>query len=96
MRASDGGSADTHERLGAQRFLTLQQVADELNVTLSLVRAVIASGRLAAIQVGGRGQWRIERLKLEEYIADAYARTRNEIANGRFAVERDQPSTEVT
>ena len=91
MEVGDNASTGTYERLGQQRFLTLQQVAEDLTVTLSLVRALIASGRLPATQVGGRGQWRIERSKLEDYIAEAYARTRNEIANGRFAAERDLP-----
>ncbi|MHA7191964.1 helix-turn-helix domain-containing protein [Arthrobacter sp. MDT2-16] len=42
------------------RFFTLQQVADELNTKHGTVRALIASGELPAIQIGGRGQWRIE------------------------------------
>ncbi|MEG9247848.1 helix-turn-helix domain-containing protein [Arthrobacter sp. Soc17.1.1.1] len=62
------------------RFLTLQQVADELNTKHSTVRALIQSGELPAIQIGGRGQWRIERAKLEDYIAGAYVRARVDIA----------------
>lgn len=34
------------------RFLTIEQVADELNVKPPLVRALIKSGELRAIQVG--------------------------------------------
>lgn len=96
MAKDDGESAGAHEGAAPQRFLTVQQTADELSATPSLVRALISSGSLPATQVGGRGQWRIERSKFEDYIADAYARTRNEIANGRFTVERDQPPTEAT
>lgn len=33
------------------------------------------SGDLPAIQVGGRNQWRIERVKLEEYVAWMYNET---------------------
>jgi prophage regulatory protein len=62
------------------RFLTLQQVTDELNTKHSTVRALIQSGELPAIQIGGRGQWRIERAKLEDYIAGAYVRARVDIA----------------
>ncbi|MHA7284625.1 hypothetical protein [Arthrobacter sp. TMS2-4] len=29
-----------------------------------------------------RGQWRVERIKLEEYITAAYARARTDIARG--------------
>lgn len=58
------------------RFLTLQQVAEELNTKASTIRGLIQSGELLALQIGGRGQWRIERTKLEDYIANAYARAR--------------------
>jgi hypothetical protein len=36
---------------------------------------LVRSGDLPAIQVGGRGQWRIERSKLEEYISRMYEQT---------------------
>ena len=64
------------------RFLTLQQVADELNTKHNTIRALIASGDLPAIQIGGRGQWRIERAMLEDYISAAYAKARTDIAKG--------------
>ncbi|MDN5617116.1 MAG: helix-turn-helix domain-containing protein [Kocuria sp.] len=59
----------------AQRFLTLVDVAEILNVSVSQSRAMVRSGELPAIQVGGRGQWRVERAVLEEYIAEAYRRS---------------------
>ncbi len=71
------------------RFLTLQQVADELNTKHSTVRALIASGELPAIQIGGRGQWRIERSKIEDYVAAAYARARTDIARGSLDADVD-------
>ena len=57
------------------RFMTMQDVADELTVSLSQVYHMVRSGELPAIKIGGRGQWRIERVKLEEYIADKYTET---------------------
>jgi hypothetical protein len=36
---------------------------------------MVRSGELPAIKVGGRGQWRIERTRLEEYIDGKYAET---------------------
>ena len=33
------------------------------------------SGDLKGIQIGGRNQWRVERIKLEEYIDEAYRKT---------------------
>ena len=57
------------------RFLLLSDVAAELNVSDSQVYHMVRSGELPAIKVGGRGQWRVERTKLEEYIRLKYAET---------------------
>jgi excisionase family DNA binding protein len=57
------------------RFLTLADVAEVLNVTVRQVYALVRSGDLRGIQIGGRGQWRIESSELEDYIQRQYART---------------------
>jgi excisionase family DNA binding protein len=57
------------------RFLLLSEVAAELNVSDSQVYHMVRSGELPAIKIGGRGQWRVERAKLEEYIDRKYAET---------------------
>ena len=54
------------------RFLTMKQVAEELAISDAQVYALVRNRELSAIKVGGRGQWRIERAKLEEYIQRAY------------------------
>ncbi len=59
----------------ARHFLTLADVADILNISISQTRALVRSGELPAIQIGGRGQWRIERSVLEDYIAEGYRKT---------------------
>ena len=59
----------------AVRFLQMSDVAEELSVSLSQVYHMLRSGELPAIKVGGRGQWRIERARLEEYIERKYAET---------------------
>jgi excisionase family DNA binding protein len=56
------------------RFLTLADVAEVLNVTVRQVYALVRSGELRGIQIGGRGQWRIENDQLENYISRQYAR----------------------
>ncbi len=56
------------------RFLTLVDVSEVLNVTVSQARALVHSGDLRGIQIGGRGQWRVERVELEDYIQRQYAR----------------------
>lgn len=63
------------------RFLRLEDVAEELNVKLPQVRALVKSGELPAIQIGGRGMWRVERVALENYIQERYAQSREDIAN---------------
>lgn len=59
--------------MAEQRFLTLTDVSEILNISLSQTRALIKSGELKAIQIGGRNQWRVEISKLDEYIASRYA-----------------------
>lgn len=56
------------------RFHTLADVAEILNVTVRQVYALVRSGELRGIQIGGRNQWRVERDQLEAYIERQYAR----------------------
>lgn len=68
--------------MAQQRFLTLADVSDILSVSVSQARAMVRSGELPAIQVGGRGQWRVETEKLEEYIQRGYERTERAVREG--------------
>lgn len=63
------------------RFLTLADVAEVLNTSMAQVYALVRRGELEAIRIGGRGQWRVEATKLEEYIQRAYADTKEHIAS---------------
>jgi excisionase family DNA binding protein len=67
--------------MASDRFLTLADVADILNISASQTYALVRSGELQGIQIGGRGHWRVERSKLEEYIAGAYERTAASLAD---------------
>lgn len=58
------------------RFLTLVDVAEVLNISTSQAYALVRNKELDAIKVGGRGQWRVERARLEDYIARMYTQTR--------------------
>lgn len=62
------------------RFLTLTDVAETLNVSLAQAKALVRSGELAGIKLGGRGIWRVEDTALEDYIQRMYAETRDAIA----------------
>ena len=70
MTATDNPSA------GLGRFLTLVDVAEVLNISASQAYALVRTGELPAIKVGGNGHWRVERDVLELYIADKYEENR--------------------
>lgn len=72
-----------------RRFLTVEQVAEELNVGLPLVRGLLKTGELRGIQVGGRGAWRVGIHDLEDYIAQAYRITAARIAAGELSEEEN-------
>jgi len=67
-----------------KRFLLLSDVAEVLNISAAQAYALVRNGDLAAIKVGGRGQWRVEAHVLETYIQDAYARTREFVSSHPF------------
>ena len=60
----------------APRFLTLDDVAEILNVSWSQAYALVRRRELIAIQIGGRGQWRVEVDELERFIQQKYAEAR--------------------
>jgi len=62
------------------RFLTLSDVAEMLNVAPAQVYTLVRSGELQAIKIGARGQWRVENRLLENYIATLYAATAEFVA----------------
>ncbi|WNM23859.1 helix-turn-helix domain-containing protein [Demequina capsici] len=64
-----------------QRFLTLAEVQEILSISSPQAYALVRTGELPAIQVGGRGQWRVEATELEAYIARQYEATRARIAS---------------
>ena len=66
------------------RFLTLADVAEVLNTSSAQVYALVRRGELPAIKIGGRGQWRVEASKLEEYIQRQYDETRQFVESHPF------------
>lgn len=75
------------------RFLTLADVAEVLSISLSQARALVRSGELRALQVGGRHQWRVEDAELEAYIQRMYAATAQRIEAGLVEDEEDASAT---
>lgn len=73
----------------ASRFLTLADVAETLNISAAQTYALVRSGDLPAIKIGGRGQWRVEATALEEFIARKYVQTREFVKSHPFGPEDD-------
>jgi excisionase family DNA binding protein len=68
-----------------RRFLTLQDVADSLNVSASQAYALVRHGELRAVKLGGRGQWRVEESELDAFIERAYQATEQYISTHPFS-----------
>jgi len=71
------------------RFLTLTDVAEVLNISSAQTYALVRSGTLRAIKVGGRGQWRVESNELEAYISRCYEETAQLVSTGALADDDD-------
>lgn len=61
----------------AKRFIPLTEVSEILDISSAQAYALVRSGELPAIKVGGRGQWRVETTALEDYIQRMYSQTRD-------------------
>lgn len=64
----------------ARRFVSLDHVEAVLSISRSQAYALVRTGALRAIRVGGRGQWRVELTELEAYIERAYEAAADAIA----------------
>ena len=71
------------------RFLQLSDVAEILNISAAQTYALVRSGELPAIKIGGRGQWRVEGTELENYIQRCYSQTRSCVASHPLGVRDD-------
>lgn len=69
----------------AQRFLLLTEVCEVLNISSAQAYALVRSGDLPAIKIGGRGQWRVEATELEAYIQRMYEKTRAFVTTHPYA-----------
>jgi excisionase family DNA binding protein len=76
------------------RFLTLTDVAEVLNTSSAQVYALVRRGELPAIKLGGRGQWRIEATRLEEYIQGLYQQTQAFVSDHPFADSETETESE--
>lgn len=73
----------------AARFLTLADVAEILNTSSAQVYALVRRKELPAIKLGGRGQWRVERERLEAFIEQMYDDTSRWVDEHPFTGDTD-------
>ena len=70
------------------RFLTLADVAELLSISTAQAYALVRTGDLPAVKIGGRGQWRVEAEQLEAYITRLYDETASFITQHPFSSPR--------
>lgn len=70
-----------------KRFIQLAEVAEVLDISAAQAYALVRSGELPAIKVGGRGQWRVEAAELETYISRMYEETRSFVESHPFGAD---------
>jgi excisionase family DNA binding protein len=75
------------------RFLRLADVAEILNISAAQTYALVRSGDLKGMKIGGRGQWRVAREELEAFIKKAHDDTSAFVASHPFG--RDDASCEA-
>ncbi|GAB3434573.1 helix-turn-helix domain-containing protein [Phycicoccus ginsengisoli] len=73
----------------AKRFIQLSEVSEVLDISSAQAYALVRSGELPAIKVGGRGQWRVEVAELESYIQRMYHETKSFVAAHPFGQGQD-------
>ena len=67
---------ETMREVMAKRFIPLTEVSEILDISAAQAYALVRSGELPAIKVGGRGQWRVELTELDSYIERMYSQTK--------------------
>jgi excisionase family DNA binding protein len=73
--ANTGSPDEPEYGSGMARFLTLDEVAEELAITKTQIYTMVRNGEIPAVRIGRKAHWRIERARLEEYIQAKYAET---------------------
>lgn len=72
----------------SRQFITLDDVQVVLSISRSQAYALVRTGDLRALQIGGRGQWRVELTELDAYIERCYQAVGAETADGNAATDK--------
>ncbi|KJK13965.1 hypothetical protein UB45_00600 [Terrabacter sp. 28] len=62
----------------------MPEVAVLLSTSVAQVRSLVRSGDLPAMRLGGRGQWRVDRARLEVWIDTQHEATQSWIKDNPF------------
>jgi len=76
MADNEKAAEEPTESLLEPRYVKLEDVANYLNVSVPQVYALVRSGELPAVKIGGRGVWRVDRHKLDGYLERLEEETR--------------------
>lgn len=76
--------------------MTLPGVAEEIACATAQTYSLVRSGTLPAIKIGGRGQWRVSRDDLEDYLTLAYKDTRAFIEAHPLGGAKDEDDPEMS
>nr|WP_083707011.1 helix-turn-helix domain-containing protein [Intrasporangium flavum] len=66
------------------RLYSMPEVAALLSTSVAQVRALVRSGEMPAMRLGGRGQWRVERSRLEAWIDEQHEATARWVKDNPF------------
>ena len=73
------------------RVYTVTEIAEILQTKVNHVHAMLRRGEIRGIQIGNRGQWRIERTELDRYIDSRY-----KVADAERAAQQAQAAEAET
>lgn len=82
QRPKDDEATPTTPSHRFSKFLTIDQVAEILNVNKPTIYALLRSGEMKGLRLGGRGVWRISENDLQAFLDAAYQETAERIAAG--------------
>lgn len=81
--------------MSERRWLTVAEVSDLLGVNPKTASAWCLTHRLPAARIGGRGPWRVDRLKLEEDLERQITTNRLAAGSGRRVALGARPAQAI-
>jgi excisionase family DNA binding protein len=70
------------------------RLSETLNISASQTYALVRSGDLPAIKIGGRGQWRVETTALDDYVTRMYEDTKRFVEEHPLGGDEPPPTND--